>query len=221
VIQEFGDTSLRAQSDYHGPNGNALGYVEQSLNGDRDTLYGGNALVHVLGNADRVTWGGEDSFRSGVLIAVEGAADAAFTILVDGRPRGEVKVGDRIPLMLPEYHVYEIRLQPIGAPPIQFDTGGREVSLYPGTIKTLKWQVEPIFVVFGRLLDAAGTPLGHTPLEGGTERAFSDAQGYFQLEMAGAAELKVAGPGRADCSVMVEEPEPGDELIDLGDVSCS
>ncbi len=221
VIQEFGDTSLRAQSDYHGPNGNALGYVEQGLNGDRDTLYGGNALVHVLGNADRVTWGGQDSFRSGVLIAVEGAADAAFTILVDGRPRGEVKVGERIPLMLPEYHVYEIRLQPIGAPPVQFDTGGREVSLYPGTIKTLKWQVEPIFVVFGRLLDAAGAPLVYTPLEGGTERAFTDGQGYFQLEVAGSVELKVAGPGRADCSVIVEQPEQGDELIDLGDVSCS
>ena len=220
LIREFGDNTVRGQTDYHGPNGNGLGYVEHDIGNGDETLYGGNALVNVLGNADRVTWGGEDAFRSGVVISVTGSADAAFTILVDGRPRGTVEVGQRMPLLLPEYKEYDIRLQPIGAPPIQFDTSSREVSLYPGTIKTLQWQVEPIFVVFGRLLDAAGEPLAYTPLEGGTERAFTDAHGYFQLEVAGSTELKVAGPGRDPCTVTVEEPTPGEELVDLGELSC-
>jgi Mat/Ecp fimbriae outer membrane usher protein len=218
VIREFGDNAIRAQTDYQGPNGNGLGYVEHEIN-DAETLYGGNALISVLGNADRVTWGGEDAFRSGVLIAVTGDADAAFTILVDGRPHGTVKVGQRLALLLPEYEAYAIRLQPIGAPPVLFDTGSREVSLYPGTVKTLEWQVATVFVVFGRLLDAAGAPLAYAPIDGGIERAYTDANGYFQVEVAGAAELKAVSRG-APCTLRVEGQTANAELTDLGEVSC-
>jgi Mat/Ecp fimbriae outer membrane usher protein len=121
--------------------------------------------------------------------------------------------------MLPEYEIYEIRLQAIDAPSVRFDASARTVSLFRGTIKTLKWQVEPIFVVFGRLLDAGGRPLTDAVLEGGLELGYSDAHGYFQLEVAGATNLQVRRHGRDLCTVAVAAPA-GEELLDLGDVSC-
>ena len=183
-------------------------------------LRAGGGVARECGNGDLVTWGGENTFRSGVVIAVEGTADASFTILVDGLPHGTVKAGQRIPLLLPEYDVYEIRLEAIDAPSVRFDASPRTVSLYRGTIQTLKWQVDPVFVAFGRLLDTAGRPISDAALEGALEPAQSDAHGYFQVELAGPTELRVQKYGRDPCSVTVEPAAGGEELIDLGEVSC-
>jgi Mat/Ecp fimbriae outer membrane usher protein len=220
VAREFGNDFLRAQADYGGPNGRALGQVEHRLGSGSNTLYGANALVNVVGNGDLVTWGGENTFRSGVVIAVAGTADASFTILVDGRPHGTVKVGQRIPLLLPEYDVYEIRLEAIDAPSVRFDASPRTVSLYRGTIQTLEWQVDSVFVAFGRLLDAAGRPIADATLEGALEPGFSDAHGYFQVELAGPTELRVQKYGRDPCTIAVAPAARGEDLIELGEVRC-
>jgi CS1-pili formation C-terminal len=220
VAREFGDESLGAQADYNGPHGRALGQVEHRLDDDGNTLYGANAQVNVVGNGDRVAWGGQNAYTSGVVIAVEGEAAASFSILVNDRPRGTVTVGQRIPLMLPEYEIYEIRLQAVDAPSVRFDASARTVSLFRGTIKTLKWQVDPIFVVFGRLLDAAGRPVTDAVLGGGLDLGHSDANGYFQLEVAGPTQLQVRRYGSDLCTVAVAAPARGEELVDLGDVSC-
>ena len=220
VGREFGDDFLRGQADYSGPNGRALGQVEHRLGGDDNTVYGANALVNVVGNGDLVTWGGENTFRSGVVIAVEGAADASFSVLVDGRPHATVKVGQRVPLLLPEYNVYEIRLEAIGAPSVRFDASPRTVSLYRGTIKTLEWRVDPVFVAFGRLLDAAGRPITDAALEGALEPGLSDEHGYFQVELAGPTDLRVHKHGLASCTLTVAAPAEGADLIDLGEVRC-
>jgi hypothetical protein len=220
VAREFGTDFVRAQADYSGPHGRALSQVEHRLGSDSNTVYGANALVNVVGDGDGVTWGGQNTFRSGVVIAVEGAGDASFSILVDGRPQGTVKVGQRIPLLLPEYNLYEIRLEAIGTPSVRFDASPRTVSLYRGTIRTLEWQVDPVFVAFGRLLDSAGRPLTDAALEGGLEPAVTDAHGYFQIETAGSTELRVTRYGLDPCTVTVATPAQGEDLVDLGEVSC-
>jgi outer membrane usher protein FimD/PapC len=220
VAREFGNDFLRAETDYGGPNGRAVGQVEQRLGNDSNTVYGANALLNVVGNGDMVTWGGQNTFRSGVVIAVDGTADASFSILVDGRPHATVKVGQRVPLLLPEYNVYEIRLEAIDAPSVRFDASPRTVSLYRGTIKTLQWRVDPVYVAFGRLLDAAGRPIADAALDGGVEPAQSDAHGYFQVELAGASELLVKKYGLDPCTIAVPAPAAPEDLIDLGEVSC-
>ena len=220
VARQFGNDFVRAQTDYTGPNGRALGQVEHRLGSDSNTVYGANALVNVVGNGDHVTWGGQNTFRSGVVIAVAGTADASFSILVDGRPRGTIKVGQRIPLLLPEYNVYQIRLQAIDTPSVRFDASPRTVSLFRGTIKTLEWRVDPVFVAFGRLLDAAGRPITDAALEGGLEPAFSDAHGYFQVELAGPTELGAKRYGLEPCTIAVPPSPEGEDLIDLGELSC-
>jgi outer membrane usher protein FimD/PapC len=220
VAREFGNDFLRAQTDYGGPNGRALGQVEHRLGGDSNTVYGANGLLNVVGNGDMVTWGGQNTFRSGVVIAVEGTADASFSILVDGRPHDTVKVGQRVPLLLPEYDVYEIRLEAIDAPSVRFDASPRTVSLYRGTIKTLEWRVDAVYVAFGRLLDGDGRPITDAAIEGALEPAISDAHGYFQVELAGPTELRVQKYGRDPCTVAVAPAAAGEDLIDLGEVGC-
>jgi hypothetical protein len=129
-------------------------------------------------------------------------------------------VGQRVPLLLPEYNVYEIRLEAIDAPAVRFDASPRTVSLYRGTIKTLEWRVDPVFVAFGRLLDAAGRPITEATLEGAPEPGLSDAHGYFQVELAGPTELRVHKYGLAPCTLSVAGPTGGEDLIDLGEVRC-
>jgi Mat/Ecp fimbriae outer membrane usher protein len=220
AAREFGNDSVRTQADYTGPHGRWLGQVEHRFGNDANTLYGASALVNIIGNGDRVAWGGENAFRSGVVIAVEGDADASFSILVDGRPHGTVKVGQRIPLLLPEYEVYEIRLEAVDAPSVRFDASPRTVSLFRGTIKTLRWQVDPIFVVFGRLLGADGRPISDASLEGGLEPGYSDANGYFQIEVAGPTQLQVKRYGLEPCAVAIGASAEREGLIDLGEVRC-
>jgi hypothetical protein len=220
VAREFGNDSVRAQADYAGPRGRALGQVEHRLDDDSNTLYGANAQVNIVGNGERVAWGGDNSFQSGVVIAVDGDAAAAFEILVNGRPYGTVAVGQRLPLMLPEYDVYEIRLQAVDAPAVRYDASPRTVSLYRGTIKTLTWKVDTVFVAFGRLLDAAGQPLGDAVLDGGLEPSHSDDQGYFQIELAGPTELQVRRYGHDPCTLAIPAAPAGEDLVDLGEARC-
>jgi hypothetical protein len=191
----------RANAKYIGPRGQINAFVQQDISRDYGTRYGGNLLFNVVGNSESVTMGGAYAYSSGVIVAVAGDAKADFEILVDGQPRGRVAAGQTLPVLLPDYKTYNIRLKAVGAPAIAYDTRMRRVSLYPGTVKTLRWFVQPVVTLFGRIVDADGRPIADSRVEGGVETSYTDGNGYFQVDVARETELRVVRRGWNKCAV--------------------
>lgn len=191
----------RASAQYIGQRGQINSFVQQDINNNYDTRYGGNLLFNVLGNSESVTMGGAYAYPSAIIVSVEGEAEAEFQVLVNGQPKGRIVVGQTLPIMLPDYKTYRVRLKAVGAPAIAYDTRTRRVSLYPATVKTLRWIAQPIVTLFARIVDADGQPIQDARVEGGTETSYTDRNGYFQVDLARVTELRVVRRGWNDCAV--------------------
>jgi hypothetical protein len=93
--------------------------------------------------------------------------------------------------------------------------------LYPGTARTVEWNVAPVTVVFGRLVDGAGKPVANAELEGVVGTGETDERGYFQVEVnGGTATLKAKDNGKTRCAVALPRPPPGQEMLRLGTLKC-
>jgi hypothetical protein len=191
----------RANAKYVGPRGQINSFVQQDIGNDHDTRYGGNLLFNVLGNSDTVTMGGATAFPSGIIVAVDGDAKANFEVLVNGQPKGRIAAGQTLPFMLPDYKTYSVRLKAIGAPAIAYDTRTRHVSLYPATVKTLRWTAQPVVTLFARVVDPDGRPVADSRVEGGVETSYTDRDGYFQVDLSRKSELRIVRKGWNDCAV--------------------
>lgn len=213
-------SSGRVKGNYAGSSGRADGLVEQDFDGEQTTRYAANLFFNVLGNDGAVALGGRETTRSGVIIALDGDADAEFDVLVDGYPKASVRNGDRLPLLLSEYKVYDIRLKPVNAPAIAFDSRAREVSLYPGTIKTLRWRVNRVVTVFGRLVEGDGKSISDARITGAVEPAYTDAEGFFQAVVSKRATLKVKISGGRTCTVSIDVTGIQGEFTTLDNLTC-
>lgn len=191
----------RAKAQYIGPRGQINSFVQQDISNDHGTRYGGNLLFNILGNSDTVTMGGANAYRSAIIVAVDGDANADFEVLINGQPKGRIAAGQTLPFLLPDYKTYSVRLKAIGAPAVAFDTRTRHVSLYPATVKTLRWLAEPIVTLFARIVDADGRPIADARVEGGVETSYTDSNGYFQVDLSREAGLRVVRGGWDDCAV--------------------
>ncbi len=205
----------RAKAEYIGPRGRINSFVQQDIGNDQDTRYGGNLLFNVIGNSDAVTIGGSNASPSAIIVAVEGDAKAEFEVLINGQPKGRITAGQTLPFMLPDYKTYSVRLKAVGAPAIAYDTRTQYVSLYPATVKTLRWSVEPIVTLFARIVDADGQVVSDARVEGGVETSYTDRNGYFQVDLARETELRVARRGWDDCIVRFRSL-PGDREFIAG-----
>ena len=113
-----------------------------------------------------------------------------------------------------------MRLRPRGGLIASFDTAPREITLYPGSVSGLEWRFKPLFILFGRAIDADGEPLADAAIDwpGGIGR--TDREGYFQIETAGGHELRVSSPGGRTCAAVIPEARPVDGYFSAGDVMC-
>lgn len=210
----------RANARYIGPRGQIKTFVQQDISNDHDTRYGGNLLFNVVGNSDTLTMGGANAYRSAVIVAIDGDAKADFQVLINGQPKGRIAAGQTLPFLLPDYRTYSVRLKAIGAPAIAFDTRTRHVSLYPATVKTLRWTVEPIVTLFARIVDAAGRPIPDARVQGGVETSYTDGNGYFQVDLSRKTELRVVRAGWDDCAVTFRSLPRDKEFISGKTLVC-
>jgi outer membrane usher protein FimD/PapC len=143
-------------------------------------------------------------------------------VLVDGSPRVSVTAGTPVPIFLAPYKRYEIAIKPASSdqPLASVQASVREVTLYPGNVQTLRWNVEPITVVFGRLVDAAGAPVANAAIDGAVGTAETDSQGYFQAEINKQKSLKVRTLEGKTCNAVLPELRPKEGLARVGALAC-
>jgi hypothetical protein len=143
-----------------------------------------------------------------------------FELLVDEVARGTVGAGRTTRVFLQPYRSYDIRLRPLGAQAASFDTAARQVTLYPGSVATLHWDVTPLFVLFGQAVDGLGRPVANAEIKGSFGIGRSDSEGYFQVETRSGDMLGFEPASAPGCTVTVGKARQRDGYVSGGKVQC-
>ncbi len=143
-----------------------------------------------------------------------------FELLVDEVARGTVGAGRTTRVFLQPYRSYDIRLRPLGAQAASFDTAARQVTLYPGSVATLHWDVTPLFVLFGQAVDGLGRPVANAEIKGSFGIGRSDGEGYFQVETRSGDMLGFEPASAPGCTVTVGKARQRDGYVSGGKVQC-
>ena len=157
--------------------------------------------------------------------AVEVSADGIepgqrFELLVDEVARGTVGADRTTRVFLQPYRSYHIRLRPLGAQAASFDTAARQVTLYPGSVAALHWDVTPLFVLFGQAVDGFGRPVANAEIKGAFGIGRSDGEGYFQIETRSGDVLGFEPASAPACAVTVGKARQRDGYVSGGKVQC-
>lgn len=200
--------------------GNVRGDVEHNFSGPGGTQYGVTVQTGLAMERSDVVVGGRDIDESGVVIAVDGAAGSDFEVVVNDTPRGRVRSGGRLPLFLAPYHSYKVRLQPLDAAGVSYDSDAREVTLYPGNVQHLDWRVERMFTIFGQAVDAGGRALGDAMIQSPHGVGQSDSNGYFQIDAGNGETIRFTGGAGLSCEVRLGELKPVNDFASIGKVLC-
>lgn len=212
---------VTATASYASPVATVHGDVIRNLSGAAKTTQfslGFDTTIALSG--DVVTFEGKQQSDSMILAEVKGDAAGHFEVLVDESRAGVVRSGDRLPLSLLPYRRYSVRVRPLEADPIQYDSSVREVALFPGSVIPLEWRAHTAQAMFGRLVAADGQPLASAAVSASGSIGQTDEQGYFQLETAPGAVLTVSSAGRKQCEIALPRGEQRNGYVRLGTLPC-
>ncbi|MEN8195981.1 MAG: TcfC E-set like domain-containing protein [Pseudomonadota bacterium] len=217
------DTTVAgAEALVRGPRGRFRAMAEQVLEGARkETRYNGGFVIGGAVNAKGVAVGGRETYNSAVIIRLRGLAkDAVFRVLVDGAPKGQAHTSHDLVLFLPPYEIYKIRLQSVSGPLASFDANDRKLTLLPGTVQTLTWQVNPIVAVFGQALRTGGLPVANASIKGVIGIGATDDLGFFQVEVGNNLTLVLEEGGRSPCRISLGNLRPKNGVASVGKITC-
>jgi hypothetical protein len=209
-------------SEFHHPLGSLAGdfvrsdgpgeAVSQYSLGFQTTLAAGGGVVEVAGRT---------TTESMVVAKVSGArAGDRFEVLVNEQVAGTIDGAAPLTLALPAYRAYDVRIRPVGAALLAYDSSYRTVGLYPGTVAKVEWSAAPVTIKFGRLVAPDGAPLAGASITGKGVWSETDADGYFQIEVADDAELTVTLPDGRSFTTTLPSGDAAAGIARIGDVTC-
>lgn len=201
--------------------GNVRGDIVHDLEGNGATQYDVAYQSAVALSPHSAVWGARDVDQSAMVIALGGdARDASFNVLVDGVSRGQVKIGDRLSLFVPAYRTYKVRLEPTAPFAVSYDSSAREITLYPGNVKTLAWTAQSYFTIFAQAVSPAGMAIANSHVQSPKGIGETDSNGFFQLDVRHGDPVTVQTANGAECRIDLANVVVKNDLASLGRVIC-
>lgn len=216
-------SSLGIDGLYRGREGQLRGYAETSFGADgRQGVAGGEFFGNLTVDDVGLAIGGPETQPAAVVVEVQGAeSEAEFTVLIDGSPQGVVSSSGPTPFALPPYRTYAVSIVPPADRLMDISsTAPRRVTLYPGTVVRLSWDVARIFVVVAKIVDADGKPIEHARVEGASNPAVTGEDGWIQVEVVGSGQLEIKLADGGICRVDLPSPDATAPVTILHDLTC-
>jgi hypothetical protein len=204
VTRELDSTNAHAEALAYSRFGSARAEILHGVEGSSRTQYGITLQTGAVLNRDDVVLGGRNLEESAIVISVDGTANKSeFDVLINDQPRGRVKAGGRLPMFLQAYRAYSVRLRPVDAASVWYDSAARNFTLYPGNVQHVRWHVEHLVTIFGRAVRADDAPVADATITSRRGIGQSNSNGYFQIEASANDVLSfdsASGPG---CKVSI------------------
>lgn len=191
------------------------------FSGRNTTQYSAGFGTTVSANADAVELDSRSRSDSVLIVRIDGAGpNDRFDVLINGAEVGLVSGEEAFSLALPTYNRYSVRIRPNEGGLVYYDGSSREISVFPGSVVSLHWDIKPLKVVFGRLVSPAGVPVPNASLaaEGGIGQ--TDEHGYFQIETVSGSELEVLLADGRPFKITLPPGDIGGRLQKVGDLAC-
>ena len=189
--------------------------------GPQGLQYGLSFQSGVAATGGAVELGGRDLNESALITSIGGSArDTLFDVLVDGLPRGRIRAGGRLPIFLQAYRSYQLRLKPVGPASVDFDSGARMVTLFPGNVAHVRWTADHLTTLFGRAMHADGKPVANAMVQSRRGVGQTDADGYFQIDSGEREQLVLTSAGGASCRIQLNQLESRGDYASIGKVIC-
>lgn len=191
------------------------------FSGRNVTQYSAGFGTTVSANADAIELDSRSRSDSVLIVRIDGAGpNDSFDVLVNGAEVGRVSDERAFSLALPTYNRYSVRIRPNAGGLVYYDGSSKEISVFPGSVVSLQWEIKPLKVVFGRLVSPAGVPVLNASLvaEGGIGQ--TDEHGYFQIETVSGSDLEVLLADGRPFKITLPPGDIGSRLQKVGDLAC-
>lgn len=201
--------------------GSVRGDLIHPFGGDGSLQYGLTVQTGAAIDRHAAAIGGRDIEQSALLVSLDGErGSTTFDVLVNGQSRGRVAAGQPLPIFLQPYREYRVRLHPVGPGSVDYDSSTREVTLFPGNVQHMRWDVRSLFTVFGQAVRSGGQPVANATVQSRRGIGETDEHGYFQIDVAAGDVLSFASAGAASCEAKVAAARPREDFVALGKVVC-
>lgn len=186
------------------------------------TRFRGVQYTNLFSDGDQFDFGGDRNSTSGVVIELTGqASNEPFEIFVNGQPRGFTNTKRDTVLPLDAFQTYTIKIRSQSDQLLSFDEAPKKVTLYPGNVETLTFDIQPITVLITRILLADGTPASRVRIENAIGYAVTDEEGWLQAEITGDTPLEITKTGKAVCSIELPELEIKQGIAFVDNLQCN
>jgi len=220
VDRALDSTVTHGEATYYGRYGSARADVLDDLEGSSGVQYGLTLQSALAVSGTSVGVGARDLDDGAVIVEVDGKAEATrFDVFVNGTLYGRVSAGGRLPIHLPPYHPYKVELRPEKAAAVDFDSGARSVTLYPGTVQVLRWSARPYFTAFGQAIGSDGRPLAGALVRAPRSVGETDDNGYFQVDVA-EGDVLTFERAEGECHVRITSAAVHNDFASIGKVTC-
>lgn len=192
-----------------------LGDIEQAR-------WSGSILTTMVLAENKTAFGGREQNRAAIMIDLSEseAEDVFYRVMVDNGFRGIATPGETITINLAPYNTYSVRLEADGMGFASHDNSEREITLYPGNVAYLSWDIEQISVAFGRVLDSEGNAVVNALITGVEGLAVTDSYGNFQAEISGSTPELQVETRQEICTLILPEYSTNRGISLLGDLAC-
>ncbi len=210
VQADSDNRGVSVDADWRNAFGRVQGSLQQSVGeGGAQTAYAGGFAVNTAQLEGDVHVGGDENDRAAVIVETKGdAAGAMLEVVVNGVSRARVRVGKRQALYLSPFHTYRVHVKPEGGALDDYDAVERNVTLYPGNVAKLAWEVNRFSVVVGKIVTPDGAPLKDAIIQESKEQAATDASGRIQAELTRPSALHLKDKDGRVCRVTLPRIAP-------------
>ena len=216
------EDSLRVSASSRGNYGSTFVDASRILSGPgRGTQYSASFQTGLAITGNAAALGGQEMGEGAIVVRIDGrATGTVFEVLVNDSPHGTLHAGSSLPLFLPPYRQYDIRVRPIEGDRASYDGRARRVSIYPGTVASLEWTAQPVVAVFGRALWEDGSPIMFADITAVAGVAQTDSQGYFQAETGTNDVLNIRMRDGRSCRLALSNLTASNGYASLGERRC-
>lgn len=199
--------------------GNVRADLLKSLEDHGDLQYGFTLQSAVAVSSGAIGLGSRDLDDSAVIIQVSGSGSSTFQVFVNDMPYGRVRAGGQLPIHLQPYRTYDVRVRPERAAAVTVDGAPQNVTLYPGSVRVLRWAAHSYFTAFGQAVGSDGRPIGHAMIQAPHSIGETDSNGYFQVDVSDGEAVTLTSGGLR-CGFAISGDNPEKDLVSLGKVLC-
>lgn len=199
--------------------GNVRADLLKSLEDHGDLQYGFTLQSAVAVSSGAIGLGSRDLDDSAVIIQVSGSGSSTFQVFVNDMPYGRVRAGGQLPIHLQPYRTYDVRVRPERAAAVTVDGAPQNVTLYPGSVRVLRWAAHSYFTAFGQAVGSDGSPIGHAMIQAPHSIGETDSNGYFQVDVSDGEAVTLTSGGLR-CGFAISGDNPEKDLVSLGKVLC-